>query len=101
MIQNQYTNSSCSTTVGFGSVCIRELSELIKKAATGMMAAQNGMYQIALMDDAIYSYAAYFMPRIGSAAPILVKNAETGGKYAQQSGSISTRQKLFGPCCSG
>ena len=85
-IQNQATDSSCSTTVGFGSVCIRELSELIKKASTGMMAAQNGMYQIALMDDSIYSYAAYYMPKIGAVSPILVKDAEKGGKFASQSG---------------
>lgn len=83
--RNQYEDSSCDTEVGFGSVCIRELSELAKKAAPGQAAAQNNMFNLALMDDQIYSYAMYYLPNVASAAPIMVKDAEEGQSFANQS----------------
>jgi len=85
-VRNIATASTCSTTVGFGVICVRELSELIKQASPGMAAAQNGMFQMALMDDQIYAYANYYMPRIDNTSPVLVKNAEKGAKYAYQGG---------------
>lgn len=57
--RNQSAASSCSTTLGFGLICIKELDTLSKNCSRGMAGGAGGL-KLALMDKTVHSNLLYY-----------------------------------------
>jgi len=71
-IQNQQAGASCSTTDGFGVVCLKDIYALLKNASTGM--GDQSMFKLAVMDKTVHTNMAYYLPDIANSQRIVINS---------------------------
>lgn len=87
--RNQSKASACSTTDGFGPICIKEVQELSALASGGQ---GKPVFKLALTDDATYANALYYMPDQGTMRNVIVTN--NGNKdITFPSGKLATTEQ--------
>ena len=69
-IQNQQASATCSTTDGFGVVCLKDADTLLKNATTGM--GNRSMFKLALMDKTVHTNMAYYLPDLANSQRVVI-----------------------------
>ncbi len=72
-VQNQQANSTCSTTVGFGTKVIYDTELLLKDASKGMGGRE---FDLAVTDKTTHSQIAYYLPDLGNSQRVVITDGK-------------------------
>ena len=81
-IQNQQRGATCSTTDGFGVVCLKDIETLLKNASRGM--GDRSMFKLALMDKTVHTNMAYYLPDLANSQRVVVNGNSSRNIPADQ-----------------
>ena len=71
--QNQQASASCSTTDGFGVICLSDIYGLLQDASTGM-GEQD--FNLAVMDKTVYRNMQYYLPDLANSQRVVVDSGK-------------------------
>ena len=71
-VQNQQADATCSTTDGFGVICLKDIYALLKDASTGM--GDQSMFKLALMDKTVHTNMAYYLPDTANSQRVVINS---------------------------
>jgi len=74
--RNQQRDATCSTTDGFGVICLYDIDVLMKAANKGP--GEQGKFKLAVMDDSVHSSMGYYLPDLANAQRIVLNGNAKG-----------------------
>lgn len=74
--RNQQRGATCSTTDGFGVICLYDIDVLMKAANKGP--GEQGKFKIAMMDDSVHSSLGYYLPDLANSQRIMLNGNANG-----------------------
>jgi len=81
-LQNQQASATCSTTDGFGVICLKDADALLKNASRGM--GDRSMFKICLMDKTVHTNMAYYLPDLANSQRVVVNGNDSRNLPADQ-----------------